>query len=100
MNIKWLRQQIGFVQQEPILFEKTIKENILYGSGYNQEGVENSAYTDEKASKSNATNVNEKITEATKEANAHDFINTLPSGLDTKCGKKGSQLSGNTRCSN
>merc|ERR1712168_382182 len=31
---------------------------------------------------------------ATKEANAFDFINTLPSGLQTNCGKKGSQLSG------
>ena len=31
LNIKWLRGQIGFVQQEPILFDKTIEENILYG---------------------------------------------------------------------
>jgi len=31
LNLKWLRNQIGFVQQEPILFNKTIEENILYG---------------------------------------------------------------------
>ena len=34
------------------------------------------------------------IENATKEANAYDFIKNLPSGLDTNCGKKGSQLSG------
>lgn len=31
LNVKWWRQQIGFVQQEPILFPGSIKENILYG---------------------------------------------------------------------
>ena len=36
------------------------------------------------------------IENATKEANAYDFIKNLPSGLDTNCGKKGSQLSGKT----
>ena len=35
LNVKWLRQQIGFVQQEPILFDKTIKENIIYGLDLN-----------------------------------------------------------------
>ena len=39
-------------------------------------------------------NIDEAIRLATKEANAFDFINTLPSGLQTNCGKKGSQLSG------
>ena len=36
------------------------------------------------------------IENATKEANAYDFIKNLPSGLETNCGKKGSQLSGKT----
>lgn len=35
------------------------------------------------------------VEQAAKEANALDFIKTLPSGFDTNCGKKGSQLSGN-----
>ena len=48
LNIKWIRNQIGFVQQEPILFEKTIKQNILYGSQYNQNGVVNSGFLDDK----------------------------------------------------
>ena len=33
LNLQWLRQQIGFVQQEPILFNRTIAENITYGTG-------------------------------------------------------------------
>ena len=47
LNIKWLRAQIGFVQQEPILFEKTIEENILYGLDEDI-GKVNSAYTENK----------------------------------------------------
>ena len=43
LNVKWLRQQIGFVQQEPILFDKSIKENILYGF-HTSTGVKNGAF--------------------------------------------------------
>ena len=32
LNVQWLRQQMGFVQQEPVLFDRTIKENILFGT--------------------------------------------------------------------
>ena len=56
-NIKWLRSQIGVVNQEPILFGTTIAENIRFG-------------------KENATD--EEIRTAAKNANAHDFIMTLP----------------------
>jgi ABC-type multidrug transport system fused ATPase/permease subunit len=56
-NIKWLRSQIGVVNQEPILFATTIAENIRFG-------------------KENATD--EEIINAAKNANAHDFIMTLP----------------------
>jgi ATP-binding cassette subfamily B (MDR/TAP) protein 1 len=56
-NLKWLRQRIGVVSQEPILFQATIRENILFGR--------DSATDDE-------------IHEAAKMANAHDFIMTLP----------------------
>ena len=44
LNIKWLRAQIGFVQQEPILFDKTIEENILYGLDEDI-GTSNAAFT-------------------------------------------------------
>ena len=39
LNVKWLRDQIGFVQQEPILFDKTIRENVLYGTDANEEAA-------------------------------------------------------------
>jgi ABC-type multidrug transport system fused ATPase/permease subunit len=56
-NLKWLRQHIGVVSQEPILFQATIRENILFG-------------------RDTATDV--EVQEAAKMANAHDFIMTLP----------------------
>jgi len=66
LNLKWLREHIGVVSQEPVLFATTIAENIRYGKdGVTQEDIE----------------------KATKEANAHDFILKLPqvSGLVLKC---------------
>jgi ATP-binding cassette subfamily B (MDR/TAP) protein 1 len=57
LNIEWLRKQIGVVNQEPILFGTTIKENILFG-------------------KSDATD--NEIVAAAKSANAHNFIMKLP----------------------
>ena len=66
LNLKWLREHIGVVSQEPVLFATTIAENIRYGKdGVTQEDIE----------------------KATKEANAHDFILKLPqvSGFVLKC---------------
>jgi ABC-type multidrug transport system fused ATPase/permease subunit len=72
-NIRWLRSQIGVVNQEPILFATTIKENIGFG-------------------KPDATD--EEIQLAAKNANAHDFIMKLPDKYNTDVGNRGSQLSG------
>ncbi|PHT55715.1 ABC transporter B family member 9, partial [Capsicum baccatum] len=71
-QLKWLRQQMGLVSQEPILFATTIKENISCG-------------------KENATE--EEISAAIEIANAANFIEQLPQGLDTKVGEHGTQLS-------
>ncbi|XP_018426935.1 PREDICTED: multidrug resistance protein 1B-like [Nanorana parkeri] len=73
LNVKWLRESIGVVSQEPVLFGTTIKENIRYG----REDVTDA-----------------EIIQATKEANAYDFISKLPDGLDTMVGERGAQLSG------
>lgn len=73
LNVKWLREQIGLVSQEPCLFACSIKENIAYGSP-------------------NATM--DEIIEAAKMANAHNFIMSFPEGYDTDVGDKGAQLSG------
>eukprot|EP00930_Biecheleria_cincta_P041883 TRINITY_DN28786_c0_g2_i1.p1 TRINITY_DN28786_c0_g2~~TRINITY_DN28786_c0_g2_i1.p1 ORF type:complete len:1523 (-),score=261.76 TRINITY_DN28786_c0_g2_i1:253-4821(-) len=76
LKLTWLRQQMGLVQQEPVLFEGSIAENIAYGwQGYQKPKFE-------------------LIEAAARAANAHDFIAHFPSGYDTNCGRKGLQLSG------
>lgn len=68
-----LRNQIGLVQQDNILFSDTVKENILLG-------------------RPDATD--DEIVDAAKMANAHDFIMNLPEGYDTEVGERGVKLSG------
>lgn len=63
LKLRWLRQQIGLVSQEPALFATTIKENILLG-------------------RPDATQV--EVEEAARVANAHSFIVKLPEGYDTQ----------------
>lgn len=73
LDLKWLRQQIGLVNQEPALFATSIKENILYG-------------------KDDATL--EELKRAVKLSDAQSFINNLPDRLETQVGERGIQLSG------
>jgi len=73
LNLKWLRDQIGFVQQEPVLFNASISKNIGMGC--------------EHASRDD-------IIAAAKMANCHDFISAFPEGYDTEVGERGTQLSG------
>jgi len=74
LNVKWFRDQIGYVGQEPTLFDATIAENIAYGA----QGV-----------------TREEIIEAAKQANAYDFIMKFPEGFDTPIsGGAGTELSG------
>ncbi|TKS67245.1 Bile salt export pump ATP-binding cassette sub-family B member 11 [Collichthys lucidus] len=73
LNIQWLRSLIGIVEQEPVLFSTTIAENIRFG----RPGV-----------------AMEDIIQATKEANAYNFIMDLPQKFDTLVGEGGGQMSG------
>uniref|UniRef100_F6HMG3 ABC transporter B family member 9 n=1 Tax=Vitis vinifera TaxID=29760 RepID=F6HMG3_VITVI len=73
-KLSWLRQQMGLVNQEPALFNETIRANIAYGK--QGEAAE------------------EEIIAATRAANAHNFISALPQGYDTSVGERGLQLSG------
>uniref|UniRef100_A0A671WTY9 ATP-binding cassette, sub-family B (MDR/TAP), member 4 n=1 Tax=Sparus aurata TaxID=8175 RepID=A0A671WTY9_SPAAU len=73
LNIRYLREMIGVVSQEPILFATTITENIKYG-------------------RPDVTQ--EEIIQATKEANAYDFIMNLPDKFETLVGDRGTQMSG------
>ncbi|XP_070768347.1 ATP-dependent translocase ABCB1 [Enoplosus armatus] len=73
LNIRYLREMIGVVSQEPILFATTISENIRYG-------------------RPDVTQW--EIEQATKEANAYDFIMNLPDKFETLVGDRGTQMSG------
>ncbi|XP_044151480.1 ATP-dependent translocase ABCB1-like [Bufo gargarizans] len=73
LNVKWLRDNIGLIGQEPVLFGTTISENIRFGRD---------EVTDEE------------IEQAAREANAYDFISRLPDKFNTMVGERGGQLSG------
>lgn len=82
LNIKWLRQQIGLVQQEPSLFGTTVTGNVAHGlTGTKWE----TASEEEKF---------ELVKEACIKANANEFIEKLPLGYDTLVGERGFLLSG------
>uniref|UniRef100_A0A4W4E5J6 ABC-type xenobiotic transporter n=1 Tax=Electrophorus electricus TaxID=8005 RepID=A0A4W4E5J6_ELEEL len=73
LNVRYLRELIGVVSQEPVLFATTIAENIRYG----REDV-----------------TQEEIQQAAREANAYDFIMKLPQKFETLVGDRGTQMSG------
>ncbi|KAK9684161.1 hypothetical protein RND81_10G190600 [Saponaria officinalis] len=70
-NLRWLRSHLGLVQQEPVIFSTTIRENIIYA-------------------RHNASEAEMK--EAARIANAHHFISSLPHGYDTHVGVRGVDL--------
>ncbi|CAL9779779.1 unnamed protein product [Musa acuminata subsp. burmannicoides] len=74
LQLRWLRQKMGLVSQEPTLFNETIRSNIAYG----KEGMATEA----------------EIIAAAELANAHKFISGLHKGYDTLVGERGLQLSG------
>ena len=76
MKLAALRNEIGFVLQETVLFRGTVKENIAYG---------HPGATDEQ------------IVDAAKLANADEFISRMPHGYDTVVGERGDTLSGGQR---
>lgn len=59
VNIRWLRQQIGIVSQEPVLFDASIADNVRYGALFREVS-------------------DEEVIEATKAANIHSFVESLP----------------------
>ncbi|KAJ4827047.1 ATP-binding cassette, sub-B (MDR TAP), member 4 [Turnera subulata] len=73
LQLKWIREKIGLVGQEPALFTSSIKDNIAYGK-------DGASF--------------EEIRKAAELANATKFIDKLPQGFDTMVGEHGTQLSG------
>ena len=76
VTLKSLRDQIGLVTQQTILFNDTVRNNIAYGS---------------------LRCSDQEMIQAAKAANAHDFIQRLPRGYDTMIGEQGVKLSGGER---
>lgn len=73
MTQRFIRTNIGIVQQQPFLFDSTIRDNISFG-------------------KPDATE--DEIIRAAIDANIYDFIKTLPDGMDSEVGERGVKLSG------
>jgi ATP-binding cassette subfamily B (MDR/TAP) protein 1 len=76
LDISWLRSQMGVVSQEPVLFNMSIRKNLLLGV---PEGI---------------TVTEDVLKRACTEANCHSFISKLPDGYDTMVGDHGGMLSG------
>lgn len=74
---KYLHSKIAMVGQEPVLFARSIKENIAYGLSSNNSMIDQSL-----------------VEHVSHLANAHSFINELPDRYETETGEKGLQLSG------
>ncbi|TVY32281.1 ABC transporter [Lachnellula occidentalis] len=84
LNLKWLRSQMAYVGQEPMLFSTTILENIRHG-------LVNSELSE------TAQEIMDRVVAAAKLAHAHDFVSSLPDGYNTEIGEKGLSLSGGQR---
>lgn len=82
LNLRWLRQQVSLVSQEPTLFATTIAGNIAHGLI----GTEHEHQSEEQ--------VRELVENAARMSNAHDFICALPEGYETNVGERGFLLSG------
>ena len=82
LNLRWLRQQIALVSQEPVLFGTTVYDNIrhgLIGTPHEHDDAERQR---------------ELVVDAARMANAHDFITGLPEGYETNVGERGFLMSG------
>ena len=81
LNVRSLREQIGMVAQEPVLFDTSIKKNLFYGLSKDQ-------------LKLPKDKINELIEQACISANIWEFIMGLPKGLETNLGEDGALISG------
>ena len=79
-DIQYLRNLIGYVEQEPILFNRSIRDNIIFGR--------------EKYLKESNVDIDQLVQAACEEAYVTEFINQLPGGLNYIVGIRGSKLSG------
>ncbi|KAJ9614374.1 hypothetical protein H2200_002510 [Cladophialophora chaetospira] len=81
-DLNSLRQRVSLVEQEPVLFHKTVRNNIFHGltgTGFEYES---------------AKSLEDRLISAAKIANADNFIRALPQGYDTEISQRGDSLSG------
>ncbi|KAI9654752.1 MAG: hypothetical protein M1821_005746 [Bathelium mastoideum] len=85
VDLQWWRAQIGFVEQEPFLFNDTIFKNVLFG------------LCGTKWFEADETIQRNMVEEACRQSHAHDFISAMPEGYETVVGGSGLKLSGGQR---
>lgn len=83
VQLRSLREQIGIVPQETLLFNGTVRDNILYGSRNDRAGMPVAS--------------DDEVIAAAQAANAHEFIQRLPQTYNTLVGERGVKLSGGQR---
>jgi len=80
-DLQGLREHVGVVEQNPYLFSGTVEENIGYGDLSTLDG----------------DGIDERVVDAAKAAEAHEFVRDLPDGYETQIGERGVKLSGGQR---
>jgi ABC-type multidrug transport system fused ATPase/permease subunit len=75
LSVPWVRSKLSIVSQEPVLFNRSLADNIRYGDNSREVSME-------------------EVMAAARKANIHQFITNLPQGYETSVGEKGTQLSG------
>ena len=91
LSIRWLRAQIGYVGQEPVLLAGSIYDNIAYGI---DKDTPRQSSSERSANESDEKILRKLVLAAAKLANAHNFIMSLPQAYDSKVGVNGASLSG------
>ncbi|GCF15026.1 multidrug ABC transporter ATP-binding protein [Haloarcula mannanilytica] len=92
-GLQSLRSEIAIVEQQPYLFSGTVAENIAYGD----REVLDAEQSDSEVRETGWETARDRVRDAAKAAQAHEFIRDLPEGYDTQIGERGIKLSGGQR---
>ena len=93
----WLRSKLAFVQQEPVLFGVTVRENVAYALAAADARRARAGHLATAAPRTQAereASLRARVEEACHKAHAHTFVSELPDGYDTLVGERGVKLSG------